>query len=240
MKAKRGSGPVGRGGSPVLTSQPLERKEPIMNATLTHQATDKQLSFLTRLLNEATEMLNERQALTGADWPEARAAVQALTLVDDLSKASASRAIDTAMDNNRQLRAELKGLRGQFAFEEARRLGADHAEAADAQVRAEADRPHEFVTTGMYQVDGRIFKVLPSRSSTRHYAQELVGESATGYHFQYARGAMYQLRAEHRMTAEQAAEWGKLTDHCMCCGALLTDPKSIAKGIGPDCAKKYF
>lgn len=214
-----------------------------MNATTeTHPfATDKQLSFLTRLLNEATEMLNERQQLTGADWPEARAAVDAMLRSGDFTKREASMAIDLAVDNNRQLRTELKGLRGQFAFEEARRSGADHAEAADAQVRAEADRPHEFVTTGMYQVDGRIYKVLPSRSGNgRHYAQELVGESATGYRFQYAKGAMYRIRPEHRMTAEQAAEWGKLTDHCMCCGALLTDPKSIVKGIGPDCAKKYF
>lgn len=188
------------------------------NATLTNQANDKQLSFLNKLLNEAGEMLDQRQQLTGADWPEARRAVDAMRHFGDFTRSEASTAIDQALDNNRQLRQELKGLRG---------------------VQTPAEQT-SFVTTGLYQVDGRIFKVLPSRNSERHYAKELVGENATGYAFEYARGAMYRIRPEHRMTPGQAAEFGKLTGTCCCCGKLLTDPASIAKGIGPVCEKKYF
>lgn len=36
-----------------------------------------------------------------------------------------------------------------------------------------------------------------------------------------------------------AVAYGKLTGNCACCGKALTDPKSVALGIGPVCAKKY-
>jgi hypothetical protein len=33
--------------------------------------------------------------------------------------------------------------------------------------------------------------------------------------------------------------YGKLLGHCGCCGRSLTDPDSIARGIGPECIKTY-
>lgn len=188
-----------------------------MNATATDFATEKQLGFLTRLLDEADALLDERQALTGADWPQARGAVDALRHNGDFTKREASAAIDRAMDNNKQLRSELKGL------------GVDTA-AAPAQT-AYVSEP------GMYRIDGRIFKVLPSRNSDRHYAKELTGESETGYSFTYAPGAMRMLRAEHRMTEDKAREFGRVTGYCCNCAKLLTDPKSVEDGIGPVCKK---
>lgn len=201
-----------------------------MNSTLTQtHASPKQLNFLTRLLDEATEMLRERDGLTGRSEAEGIIENHIFPMRPDASslKAEVSQDIDTAMDNNRQLRRQIATLK-----ETGRALG-DLPEAKD--------EPAEFVTEGMYQADGRIYKVLPSRSGNgRHYAKELVGESETGYTFVYAKGAMYRIRPEHRMTAEQAAEWGRLTGTCVCCGALLTDPKSVRDGIGPVCAKKHF
>lgn len=41
-----------------------------------------------------------------------------------------------------------------------------------------------------------------------------------------------------RMTLEEARQFGQLYGICCVCGAVLTDPKSIADGIGPDCGKK--
>lgn len=186
--------------------------------------TPAQLGYLNTLLDEADKLLDRREEVTGCEWPEARFAVRQLMLkTDELTKREASAAISDAIKNNALLTEELKSL---GALEE--------------PVRRPAREQHEFVTTGMYQLNGRIFKVLPSRNSDRHYAKELTGESATGYTFVYAKGAMSILAAEHRMTAEQAAEFGKLTGSCCCCGKLLTDPESVAKGIGPVCEKKYF
>lgn len=39
--------------------------------------------------------------------------------------------------------------------------------------------------------------------------------------------------------AEAATAYGKATGECSCCGRELTDPNSIAAGIGPVCASKW-
>ena len=39
---------------------------------------------------------------------------------------------------------------------------------------------------------------------------------------------------------ERALKHGKDTGECSCCGRQLTDPKSIAQGIGPVCYSKWF
>lgn len=38
---------------------------------------------------------------------------------------------------------------------------------------------------------------------------------------------------------EAAVEHGRRTGRCACCGRTLTDPNSVAAGIGPQCAKKW-
>jgi hypothetical protein len=39
---------------------------------------------------------------------------------------------------------------------------------------------------------------------------------------------------------EAAVEYGKTTGVCSCCGRELTDPVSVAAGIGPVCAQRFF
>lgn len=34
--------------------------------------------------------------------------------------------------------------------------------------------------------------------------------------------------------------YGRLTGNCGCCGRALTDPESVARGIGPVCAEQFF
>jgi hypothetical protein len=190
-----------------------------MNNTLTNEITPKQLSFLNRLLAEATELLDSRETITGCEWPEAQDAVSRMRAsADRMTRREASVAIDSAMDNNRKLREELKGL--------------------GVQAEPTLSEPQYVTETGMYRVNGRIYKVLPSRSSERHYAKELVGEGDGTYRFTYAPGAMRLIRAEHRMTDEQAREFGRTTGICCVCTTTLTDPKSIAAGIGPVCSGK--
>jgi len=93
---------------------------------------------------------------------------------------------------------------------------------------------------GMYVLDGVIFKVQHAvHGSGKQYAKRLVpgapGERAT---FEYAPGVVNRLRPEHRMTMDQAREFGALYGTCCQCGRVLTNEDSIEAGIGPICASK--
>lgn len=92
----------------------------------------------------------------------------------------------------------------------------------------------EPITEGMYKVGTDVYKVQAAvNGSGRLYAKKLVGQT-----FVYSPGAMKVLRPEHKMTLEQAKEWGLLYGTCCVCGRTLTDERSIAAGIGPVCANK--
>lgn len=88
---------------------------------------------------------------------------------------------------------------------------------------------------GMYILDGRIFKVQRAiHGSGQLYAKELQATK-----FDYAPGMYRRLNSSHRMTLEQAKEYGALYGTCCVCGRTLTDEKSIAEGIGPVCATRF-
>lgn len=36
-----------------------------------------------------------------------------------------------------------------------------------------------------------------------------------------------------------AVRYGRLTGHCACCGRELTDPESVARGVGPICEARW-
>lgn len=89
---------------------------------------------------------------------------------------------------------------------------------------------------GMYSKDGLIYRVHTSMSTGNRYAKRL-DLLAAGYEFVYAPGAIKFLTNDDRMSLEEAQAWGVETGHCCVCGIFLTNPKSVAKGIGPVCAK---
>ena len=84
---------------------------------------------------------------------------------------------------------------------------------------------------GYFYVEGLIYKVQASKSSGNLYAK-VFGDSG----YEYAPGAMRLLASASRLTLEQAAEMGVKTGRCVVCARLLTDPESVAAGIGPICA----
>lgn len=96
-----------------------------------------------------------------------------------------------------------------------------------------------FVGPGFYLMDGAIYKVVPSRSSDRNYAMTLTAPGEKKGSWSYAKGAMFSLTEDHRLSLDQAKAYGKTHGFCIACGALLTDPKSVEQGIGPVCAKKF-
>lgn len=93
---------------------------------------------------------------------------------------------------------------------------------------------------GMYVLDGVIYKVQHAvHGSGRQYAKRLVagspGERAS---FEYAPGVVRKLRPEHRMTMDQAKEWGALYGTCVRCGRVLTREDSIERMMGSTCYEK--
>jgi hypothetical protein len=107
----------------------------------------------------------------------------------------------------------------------------------------------EVEADGMYRnpATGEIFKVqIAHHGSGKLYAKKLVkldepttvrGQEAH-YAFEMARGAIMTIKPEWRLTREDAKEFGDLYGCCMRCGTVLTDEKSIERGMGPTCYDK--
>ena len=92
---------------------------------------------------------------------------------------------------------------------------------------------------GMYRdAQGVIYRVKLSQQG-RFYAMRFVPDAPVkGERFVYAQGVIGGLRADQRMTVEQAQLVGVQFGICCVCGAELTATESVANGIGPVCAKR--
>jgi hypothetical protein len=87
---------------------------------------------------------------------------------------------------------------------------------------------------GYYLVDETVYVVVASKTSGKHYAKRMSVVDARG-RWEYAHGMVYHLAGAHRLTVEEAAILGRSLGCCMICGATLTDPVSVERGIGPIC-----
>jgi hypothetical protein len=115
------------------------------------------------------------------------------------------------------MRASIDGLRD--ALRRARRAGT-----ASAVAQLEADR--------LYEREGEIYRTVLSG------AGNLYAKIWTEDGWDYAAGAIRDLRPEHRMTVERAEELSVRFGRCIRCGRVLTAEESVARGIGPVCASK--
>ena len=87
---------------------------------------------------------------------------------------------------------------------------------------------------GMYRVGEDIFKVYRTRETDR-----LVTKTLTEDGFEYTgMKPLSFIKAEHRMTLDEAKAYGKVTGTCCVCSRKLTRESSIQAGIGPVCAGK--
>lgn len=92
------------------------------------------------------------------------------------------------------------------------------------------------VPEGIHYLDGDVIKVQRSAAG-RLYAKVLDRTTET---FGYAgQRPLRQLSEATVMTADQAAEFGKLYGVCAVCGRTLTNEESIERGIGPVCAGRF-
>lgn len=90
---------------------------------------------------------------------------------------------------------------------------------------------------GIYTCGDDVYKVVRSRQSGRLYAKRLVGTS-----WVYDGGAVHRLSADNLLTVDQAAEYGRRTGICVCCGAELDDRDGLGVrvGIGPVCVRRTY
>jgi len=84
---------------------------------------------------------------------------------------------------------------------------------------------------GVYFDGEHYYKVVWNQTQTNLYAKVWDAE------WVYAPGAMKRLTAGQKVTAEQAAKFGRLWGSCVFCSRMLTDERSVAVGYGPVCAE---
>lgn len=102
-------------------------------------------------------------------------------------------------------------------------------------VKATAPKPTATeVPEGMHLFGGDVFKV--QRSGGGHlYAKRRDGKS-----WEYmGKGPLRNLSADTVVTLELAKQYGLETGRCCMCSRELTNPDSIAAGIGPICASRF-
>lgn len=83
--------------------------------------------------------------------------------------------------------------------------------------------------------DSTLYKVVRSNAG-RPYAKRLVIRGRRA-HWSYASGAIARIDESWALTVEQAARFGRTTGLCAVCLKPLSNPASIAAGIGPVCRR---
>jgi hypothetical protein len=98
--------------------------------------------------------------------------------------------------------------------------------------------PFKFEDAQLHEVGGNIFKINISKSSGHPYAMSLdsMPQEKAKPTWSYAPGAINELGAGTLMSTERRAEIGRIMVHCLDCGARLTHPISVKRGIGPVCS----
>ena len=87
---------------------------------------------------------------------------------------------------------------------------------------------------GMYRMDDDLYRVKVSRTGNWYAEVAVKPESGSKLKWDY-------LGKRVNLSTAQAlddAEAGRFVGYCVRCNAELTDPDSIARGIGPVCANK--
>lgn len=218
-------------------------------------ATDAQVRFLRRLLSERdlTQVPEMRQVLIGMVTERVESGQVSKTLASDAldvltrlplrvdvpvrvaSEKQVAFATRLATERGAELPDNLTSLTPKQASELIDRLMALPKVARPAAAQLES---------GIYRTEsGEIYKVYWNQAKTRMLAKLLVvhsvvGDQAARGSFEYAGMADRFVRADQRMTLEQAKEFGAIYGVCVVCGATLTDEVSIANGIGPVCASR--
>lgn len=92
------------------------------------------------------------------------------------------------------------------------------------------------VDEGYYVLDDTYYKVILNDNNGRKHAKAF---NAHTLRWSYAKGAIYNLTPDHKITAAQSKRFGELYSKCIFCSRKLSTEESKDAGYGPDCAEKY-
>ena len=83
-------------------------------------------------------------------------------------------------------------------------------------------------------VTGTLYRIRMNKTTGRPYALVAPVGATT---FQYNWQAIGEVTEGMRLTYDEALKYSAQFNECVICGRALTDPNSVAKGIGPVCIK---
>lgn len=158
--------------------------------------------------------------LRSIDPDNAPEAILALQQGDtEMSKAGASAYIEELIAKRDALRAE-----------------AGKAHTADNTSKGGNASNAGIITEGFYRAaDGTIYQVFKARNGAYLLAKALLADGS----WEYKGAAGRFVKASERMTLDDAKAYGKQTGRCMVCGRTLSNPESVAQGIGPVCSARF-
>lgn len=100
----------------------------------------------------------------------------------------------------------------------------------------EVPQPTKIVEGELWAVEGTIYRIHCSLAG-RLYTKRLTD---SGTSFVYDASGMAKVRTSGaKLTLEEAKAFGNRTGQCCACARTLTDPVSIANGIGPICGARF-
>lgn len=127
--------------------------------------------------------------------------------------------------------AEAEGIDGSFRFANEEKLLRDPF--AEPKKLEPGMYRTKRTTSGL--AAGSIVRVYQAAAGTHLLAKGLI-EGTHGWRFDYLGAASRFVQPDERMTLEEAKAFGADYGTCCVCARLLTDPESVAAGIGPVCA----
>lgn len=99
--------------------------------------------------------------------------------------------------------------------------------------------PNQATEPGLYKLRDDIYKIRISKRTERPYAMVLSWDEDNKPFWEYWKGRIFLIKAHMKLTAEQAAKFGKQEGQCVNCFKELTRGESIRRGYGPTCAKNH-
>jgi Family of unknown function (DUF6011) len=106
----------------------------------------------------------------------------------------------------------------------------------DSLVRLQKIEVAVTIDVGAYEHDGVLYSVRRSRESNKLHAYTYNSETKC---WEFARGAVYNIKPEDRLTLSRASQLSVMVNSCVHCGRTLTLRKSVVAGMGRVCASKY-
>lgn len=205
-------------------------------------ASTNQQRFITKLLAERKHELGELDPST-VSLKEASSVIDQLLRCPvkvDRSRVCSDKQANFIESLASQLpngKAHLELMLMENAVKSVAELPAQVASQLIERLRSLPRAPREVVVdVGAYKYEGVVYSVRKSRESQKLHAFRWDAEYSE---WVYAGDVKYLLRPQHRLSHDEAREFGATTGTCVHCGRTLTDEASVRYGMGSTCRKKY-